>query len=187
MPLDVGPLPAPRLKVRPLKAATPRVGAFTLVELIAVLAILVLLALLTFPNVRNYLVRAGEVRCAGNMRSIAVTLHSYLPDHAMVWPQGPAPEAGAAWENFWITTLQPYGIGASTWACPTTSSDRNSEGTRVHYAPTLFPATPNIANRWATHPWLIERSEGHGNGALICFPDGSVKSFDKVLAELGVR
>ena len=160
---------------------------FTLVELIAVMALLAILLALTFPEIGRYLRKAGEVRCIGNMHSITGALHSYLPDHGMVWPQGPTPEAGVAWESFWIGVLQPYGVGAKTWACPTISSDSDSEGSKVHYTPTLFPATPNIANRWATHPWLIERANAHGNGALICFPDGSVKSFNKVLAEMGAR
>ena len=53
--------------------------------------------------------------------------------------------------------------------------------------PTAFGPTPGLATRWATHPWLIERADSHGQGPLICFPDGSVKPFNKVLAEQGVR
>ena len=34
---------------------------------------------------------------------------------------------------------------------------------------------------------LIEMADAHGQGPLICFPDGSVKPFAKVLAEQGVR
>ncbi len=62
-----------------------------------------------------------------------------------------------------------------------------SDRPKVHYTPTMFNATPGIATRWATQPWLIERSSVHAQGALICFPDGAIKSFDKVLAEQGVR
>ncbi len=151
------------------------------------MALLAILAILTFPNIKSYLRRAGEVRCTGNMRAIAFALHAYLPDHGMVWPQGPTPEAEGAWENFWLNTLRPYGISPATWSCPTLAGEAGSAGSRMHYTPTLFPPTPGIATRWATHPWLIERANAHGNGALIGFPDGSIKSFDKVLAEIGVR
>jgi hypothetical protein len=58
---------------------------------------------------------------------------------------------------------------------------------QVHYIPTMFTSEPDIANRWATQPWLIERSDAHGQGPLICFPDGSVKSAGRVVAEIGGR
>ena len=161
--------------------------AFTLLELIAAMAILGILILVAVPEFKGMVGNFHEVRCAANMRNIAVGLRSYLQDHGNVWPQGPPPSAGKAWENFWLATLEPYGITAKTWQCPGVSLRRVEDAPRVHYSPTLFPAVPGIADRWATQPWLIERGQGHGQGALICFPDGSIKSFDKVLAELGVR
>ena len=148
------------------------------------MAILVVFAV---PNIGNFLRKAQEVRCMANMRSITVGLRWYLQDHGNVWPQGPPPDGGAAWENFWLGALQPYGITDKTWQCPAITARMKQDAPRVHYTPTMFPSVPGIADRWATQPWLIERGEGHGNGSLICFPDGSVKSFDKVLAEQGVR
>ncbi len=156
-------------------------------ELLAAIALIVILALIAVPNLGKYLSRAGEARCAANMRSIVAGLHGYLLDNKNVWPQGPDPDTGPAWEDFWLGTFKPYGIDERTWQCPTTASRSGPEGPQIHYLPTMFPATPGIANRWPTHPWLIEQENAHGNGTLICFPDGSVKSFDKVLAELGVR
>lgn len=160
--------------------------AFTLLDLIAAMAIAAILLVLALPNVDSFLRKAQEVRCMANMRSITVGLGGYLQDHGNVWPQGPAPTAGAVWESYWLTVLQPYGIVEKTWLCPTILARLGPEAAQVHYAPTMFPPTPGIANRWATQPWLIERGPGHGQGALICFPDGSIKSFDKVLAEQGL-
>jgi type II secretory pathway pseudopilin PulG len=156
-------------------------------DLIAVIAIIAILVTFAVPNIGNFLRKAQEVRCMANMRNITVGLRAYLQDNDNVWPQGPPPEAGAAWENFWLSVLQPYGITDKTWQCPAIAARAERGAPRVHYTPTLFPAVPGIADRWSTQPWLIERGEGHGHGALICFPDGSIKSFDKVLAELGVR
>jgi hypothetical protein len=51
----------------------------------------------------------------------------------------------------------------------------------------MFPAQPGSATQWATHPWLIERANVHRDGPHICFPDGSIKSFNKILAEQGAR
>jgi type II secretory pathway pseudopilin PulG len=167
--------------------------AFTLLEIVAVLLILTILSLLFVPNLAGYLRRAGEVRCSANMRAINIGLRGYLQDHKSVWPQGPSPLEEKAWEQFWLTSLAPYGISARDWRCPTINGAFAQAGTpdakrpKVHYIPTLFSAEPDIANRWPTQPWLIERSDAHGSGPLICFPDGSVKSANRVLAEIGAR
>ncbi len=169
-----------------MRAAT-RPDAFTILDAIAAISIVAILVVLAVPNIGNYLRKAQEVRCMANMRNITVGLRGYLQDHGNIWPQGPSPNAGVEWENFWLGVLRPYGITDKTWQCPAILARSGPDTPRVHYTPTLFPAVPGIADRWSTHPWLIERGEGHGNGALICFPDGSIKSFDKVLAELGIR
>jgi hypothetical protein len=56
----------------------------------------------------------------------------------------------------------------------------------LHYMPAMFDATPGIARRWSTQPWLVEIANAHGQGALVCFPDGSVKSFNQILSEQGL-
>lgn len=168
-------------------------AAFTLLELSAVVFILSILVVLAIPNLQNYMARAGEAVCMGNMRSINVGLRGYMQDHGSVWPQGPTPNDEEPWENFWLAVLKPYGMTDRTWRCPTIDSVLARGGTprderpRVHYIPSLFNAEPGAAYEWATQPWLIERASAHEQGALICFPDGSIKSFNKVLAELGVR
>lgn len=166
--------------------------AFTLLEVLAALLVLLILAALLVPSYRPMLARAQEVICASNMRSIRLALDHHLEDHARVWPQGPAPpEPG--WAPFWLRTLEPYEIKERTWQCPTIRAfvDESAPGTdpalALHYVPTMFDPTPDIAHRWSTQPWLIEKADAHGRGPLICFPDGSVKPFSKVLAEQGVR
>lgn len=166
---------------------------FTLLEVLAVVILLAILATLFVPNFQDYLRRAGEVRCSANMRAITIGMRGYLQDHQSVWPQGPSPVNEKHWESFWLSTLSPYGIGPRDWRCPTINSAFVRAGVpdeqrpQVHYIPTMFSAEPDIANRWATQPWLIERSDAHGQGPLICFPDGSVKSARRVIAELGGR
>ncbi|MBE2180404.1 MAG: hypothetical protein IAE97_08025 [Chthoniobacterales bacterium] len=168
-------------------------SAFTLIDAVAAVLIVAILLILLIPEMAGIKERAAAVRCASNMRSINLALRGYLLDHEEVWPQGPSPDQEQAWEQFWLEALKNYGIDPKTWQCPTINSQLASQGStsadrpRIHYTPTLFDDTPGIANKWATHPWLIERSDVHGQGPLICFPDGSIKPFDKVLAELGVR
>lgn len=156
-------------------------------ELLAVMCILSILMFLGYPKLEDYRQRVSEAQCMANMRTITTALHSYLQDNQNIWPQGPSPEAGAEWESFWLRALNPYGIPEKTWQCPSTDRSSDLDSPRVHYKPTMFPGVPGIATKWPTHPWLIERGQGHGHGALICFSDGSVKSLDKVLAELGLR
>jgi prepilin-type N-terminal cleavage/methylation domain-containing protein len=168
-------------------------AAFTLLEVLAAVIVLAILVALIFPNYSHYFRRAQEARCAANLRALNIGLRGYLHDHQSVWPQGPSLIEEKAWETFWLATLEPYGITPRDWQCPTVRSafsrsdippDRHP---KIHYIPTMFTAEPDIANRWSNQPWLIERSDAHGQGPLICFPDGSVKSAQRVLAELGAR
>jgi prepilin-type N-terminal cleavage/methylation domain-containing protein len=167
----------------------PPPRGFTILEILVVVLIVAVLAALVVPNYQPLLARAQEVLCIGNMRSIRIALDSYLNDHQQVWPQGPPPNE-EGWAPFWLRTLEPYGITAKTWQCPTLRGYLGEEGLQespVHYIPTMFNATPGIARQWSTQPWLIEIADAHGQGPLICFPDGSVKSARKVLLEQGLE
>lgn len=167
-------------------------GAFTILEVAAALLVVAIVAALLVPAYRPLVERAQAVICASNMRSIRLAMDSYLQDHKLVWPQGPQPQT-PEWAVFWLQTLQPYDIKERTWQCPTIrglvreQQRREAPGLALHYVPTMFDPTPNVAHRWSTQPWLIEVADAHGKGPLICFPDGSVKPFSKVLAEQGVR
>lgn len=164
-----------------------------MLELIAVVALISVLAVLAYPDLSEYLSRAREVVCMGNMRSITSATHAYLADHDAVWPQTPAPYNSREWEVFWSKAMEPYGINPKTWQCPQIVAQLNSlardanDIPKIHYTPTGFPPTKGIAYRWATQPWFIERANAHGKGSLIAFPDGAIKPLFKVLAEQGVR
>lgn len=163
--------------------------AFTLVEVLAVVLIILILVAFIAPNYRPLLERAQGAVCASHMRSIRLGMDSYLNDHEQVWPQGPPPSEAAAWSQFWVSTLAPYGITESTWQCPTIRGllrEGREKGPLIHYTPAIFDPTPGIARRWTTQPWLVEIANAHGQGALVCFPDGSVKSFNQIIRELGL-
>jgi prepilin-type N-terminal cleavage/methylation domain-containing protein len=163
-------------------------AGFTLVELIAAVAIITILAALVVPNVQGIVLKAQEAVCMSHMRSIHLALGQYLQDHRDVWPQGPYPRDKQPWESFWLATLEPYDISPRTWQCPTLKRAlADSPGNQLHYVPSMFDATPGIARRWSAQPWLIERFGAHGDGPLICFPDGSIKSMQRILAEKGIR
>lgn len=166
-----------------------RKDGFTLIEVVAALLIVAILGLLLVPNMGRIIAAAQQAVCASHMRSIRLSLDSYLQDNKTVWPQGPAPQ-DPGWANFWLATLKPYQISEATWQCPVIrgwARETDDPEFTLHYVPTMFDPTPNIAHRWPTQPWLIEIADAHGKGPLIAFPDGSVKSYSKVLAEQGIR
>lgn len=157
--------------------------------MVAVLFIVIILAALLIPNYDRIVAAAQQAVCASHMRTIRLGLGDYLNDHDMVWPQGPLPQS-KGWAEFWIKTLEQYHVPAETWECPTINAKLKGEelqGFGIHYVPTAFNATKNIAYKWATQPWLIEAASVHGNGPLILFQDGSIKPLFKVLAEQGLR
>jgi type II secretory pathway pseudopilin PulG len=163
--------------------------AFTIVEVLAGLVIILILVVLIVPNYGHFLAKAEQAVCTSRMRTIHSALTTYLEDDRLVWPQGPPPEA-PGWTEFWLERLSPYGVARKTWECPTLKKMLRDEGETafsLHYVPTTFDATPNIAYRWPTQPWLIEAANAHGQGPLIAFPDGSIKPFFKVLDEQGLR
>ena len=166
---------------------------FTILEAVAMVAIVAILVVFTIPNYNTWLAKAAQAKCMANMRSIHLALGTYLNDHKDIWPQGPSPLEGKAWAEFWIKTLEAQGVQQSNWECPAIyrmmGNPPRDEITAesIHYMPTMFDNLPGTARRWPTQPWLVERADAHGNGALICFTDGSVKPFSKVLAEQGLR
>lgn len=167
--------------------------AFTLLEIVFVVAILAVLLALAAPEFPKWLAKASQAKCMANMRSLHVGLGTYLNDHGNIWPQGPSPEKGAEWAEFWIRTLESVNVPATTWECPAIrrmmgNPSRNEvTSDSIHYSPTMFDDKPGTARLWPTQPWLVERADAHGNGALLCFTDGSIKPFNKVMAEAGYR
>jgi hypothetical protein len=164
----------------------PALG-FTILEIAAVVAILGILAALFFAVSDRLPMRAEAPKCMANMRSIQVGLAAYLQDKGH-WPQEPVDQLGNnedAYEDWWIDELKPYGVAEATWMCPTIKrlvTNKSAQGRpKVHYTPTMFDKHPSTPYRWSTQPWLIEIGNMHGQGALICYPDGSIKPMDEVV------
>jgi prepilin-type N-terminal cleavage/methylation domain-containing protein len=161
--------------------------AFTILEILAVVLVLAILAALFFAVSDRLPMRAEAAKCMANMRSLQVSLASYTQDKGH-WPQEPADQLGNnedAYEDWWIAELKPYGATEATWMCPTIKrlvTNKSEKGRpKVHYTPTMFDKNPATPYRWSTQPWLIEIGNMHGQGALICYPDGSIKPMDEVV------
>lgn len=159
----------------------------TLLEILVAVAILAILAALVvygFDKVRN---RIEGVRCAGNLRSLHSSFASYLNDNGK-WPQEPPELALAkddAYEDWWLEAMKPYGATEKVWQCPAivrqvTAKSKNGRP-KIHYTPTLFDGRPSTPYKWKTQPWFIEIGNMHGDGALLCYPNGTVKTMNETL------
>jgi len=166
--------------------------AFTLIELIAVLAILGILAALAVPTFGRFRARSELAVCANNMRNLHAALSLHLQEQGQ-WPQVPegVRVSPAAFGEWWIATLEPYGAPPEIWLCPTIRREQRSleyedESQRpvIHYVPTPFDALPLTPFKWATQPWLLEISDAHGSGNLIIFPDGSIETMNDAMNRL---
>lgn len=159
-----------------------------MVEVLAATLVFAILAVLIFKGVPFLWNRAEGVKCAENMRSLHVSLAAYVHDVGH-WPQEPESvqlsENDDLYEDWWIETLKPFGATEKVWQCPSIQRQvvkKSKDGRpKLHYTPTPFDALPFTPYKWSTQPWLAEIGNMHGGGALLCFPDGSIRSMDDVV------
>jgi type II secretory pathway pseudopilin PulG len=155
-------------------------GAFTMVEVLIVVGVMVILAGLLVGNYGRIIQTVQKAQCMSHLRSLHSVFSTYTNDFK-VWPQPPdfPADQDRAYEEWWVTTMEPYGTTAKMWTCPTIARaeqmlpprDRN----KVHYTPTEFDDNPGTPWRWPTMPWFTEIANAHGHGALIIFTDGSIR------------
>lgn len=157
-------------------------SAFTVVELVTTIAILLILAALISVSYKSYAPQIARVKCLGNLRSLHVSLGSYLNDVGR-WPQIPESEdtSNEKYETWWLAELAPFGATERVWKCPILTAGRITDSTgyelRMHYVPADFDANPISPRRWSNMPWIVERGNNHGRGALALFPDGATRPF----------
>ncbi len=166
-------------------------SGFTVIELLTVMVIIAVLAVLVVGAVEQIRARAERANCTTNLRNLYAGLSSYLSQNEH-WPQCPHKLGNQAYDQWWIDELGKVGINEKTWHCPTLTREMHagpyleaqggaskSKFKQIHYLPTPFDDHPATPRKWPTQPWLMEIYSGHGNGALMIFPDGSVSSFNE--------
>jgi type II secretory pathway pseudopilin PulG len=157
------------------------------VEFVVAAGIIAILAAVIFKTVAHSVDKSEAVRCASNLRSLHTSLSAYVQDKGH-WPQEPESVWGAnnnaTYEDWWMKELEPYGASEQVWQCRTimrkVTNKSKDKRPRMHYVPTMFDKNPLTPYKWSTQPWLIEIGNMHGVGALICFPDGSIRTMDEV-------
>jgi len=165
-----------------------RSKGLTLVELLAGMAIMVILATLVTTVVSRLPGAADRSKCSANLRNLHIALDTYLQEQTK-WPQQPDFDITqqTEYENWWMKTMAPYGMTPGTWQCPAVlrlgKLQAHRQSPLIHYTPTMFDANPSTPRKWNTQPWAVEIANVHGRGALLLFPDGSIRDLDDVLAE----
>jgi len=162
--------------------------AFTLPEVLVTLFVVGLLSVLIFAGVPYWKERSEGVKCVNNMKSLHVFLAAYIQEQGH-WPQEPKEfwEANDnnKYEDWWIETLKPYGATEKIWQCPSIARQvtlKSKDGRpKMHYTPTMFDEKPYTPYKWPTQPWLVEIGNMHGRGAMMDFPDGSVRPMMDVM------
>ena len=157
-------------------------------ELLAVLGIMIIIATLLIGVASRMHGIGDRARCTANLRTIYFGLDNYMKEVGN-WPQQPDFPRGKEKEygDWWVRTLEPYGVTPSAWKCPGVtrlgSITAAGESPKVHYSPTMFDQAPTTPHKWSNMPWVIEIGNIHGHGALMIFPDGSVRDFDDVMVD----
>ena len=163
---------------------------FTLIELVIVIAMLGMLTALVFPALTPMRDRAERVVCIGNLRSLYVSLNTYLIDNKH-WPQVPDDIDQTQLPKFWVQALSNYGATEKVWTCPslkrryTEKPENFLEYPEIHYMPGEFDANPLTPHKWPAMPWAMEIGSMHGDGNMIIRADGGLRNLNDLLKEAG--
>jgi prepilin-type N-terminal cleavage/methylation domain-containing protein len=162
-----------------------RTRAFTLLEVLTVIVVIAILSTMVIGSYVSIRDKARRSACENNLRNLHVAMDSYLSDNDGIWPQVPANDLkDPNYPLQWISVLRPYKLAPVNWICPSVQAaigvDYN-QYPRLDYLPTPFGNSPRAAYRFATQPWFVERADIHGDGNLLIFANGEMKSLNQVV------
>lgn len=164
-------------------------AAFTLLELVTVIVVISILAVLSIQSFAFLMERAQRVSCTNNLKSLYAAANSYVTDNQS-WPQvSTADIHDPSYAQAWIDAFSHYQIRNINWICPSVQRLLNNpdyiqpDNVRIDYLSTPFDANPTSPARYPTQPWFIERADVHGDGNLMIFANGQVKSLNDVLRD----
>lgn len=171
-----------------------RSAGVTLLELLTVIVVIAILAAMLLPAVAGMASRMERAKCTMNLRSLYIATEFYLQDRKE-WPQiDPKLSGDKSSDEYarqWIAALEPYKLSKESWHCPTvqklmapTQTGDKTPKERIDYFPTPFDNKQITPHRWAEQPWFIERGAMHGEGNLMVFPDGSIKTIDEYISKV---
>jgi prepilin-type N-terminal cleavage/methylation domain-containing protein len=168
------------------------VRGFTLMELMTVIVVILILPVIVLQVTGTIKDKAERANCTSNLRNLYTGASSYLQDH-QEWPQIRESPNSTEYAQKWLAALTKYGITERNWLCPSVQRQmKNSQpltGTdfRADYFATPFNNKPSTPYRWSTQPWFVERGNVHGDGNLMIFASGQVKSLKETIRDMQGR
>ena len=164
---------------------------FTLLEVFSAIVVILILVTLLVPGYEVVRMRVEKAACINNLRQLYVGANSYIQEHGG-WPQvNPAllQAPNNAYDEAWIEDFMPFGVGRSSWICPTTQRDLGGPdytqplNHRADYVAFPFDNKRITPNRWPTAPWFVERGNVHGNGNLVIESNGAVIEMTSIISQ----
>jgi prepilin-type N-terminal cleavage/methylation domain-containing protein len=164
-------------------------AAFTLLELLTAVVVVAILATMVVGVVTTLRGKAESGNCASNLRNLYGGVATYMIDKEH-WPQISTKNFGKTrYALDWIRALEPYGVTRKSWVCPAIQRASGhpdlykDDNVRVDYFATPFDTRQNIPWQYPRQPWFIERGAMHGEGNLLIFSNGQVKSLKETVRD----
>lgn len=158
-------------------------------EMMTVLVIISILGVLSVQAFSFLIERSQRVSCTNNLRNLYTGASAYVADYKS-WPQiSTTNPSDPSYAQAWYAALSPYQIGQVNWICPSVQrllhnpDFTQAPNIRTDYFATPFDTNPSSPSRYPTQPWFIESASIHGDGNLMIFTDGQVKSLNQVLSD----
>lgn len=154
-------------------------------ELMTVIVVIGILFLLIMPSYSFLRGRAERAKCVSNLHSLYAAASAYVTDQG-AWPQIPVDDIDdPAYSQAWIDAFTPYKISRVNWICQTIQKVlgdppyEDAKHARIDYVGTPFDDKPESPRQWPNHPWFLERGNVHGDGNLIIFTNGQIKTLNE--------
>lgn len=160
-----------------------RSSGFTILEILTVIVVIAILATMVTASYSALRDKARRGACINNLLNLHVGMESYLTDHDGVWPQVPNSNLrDPKYAMAWVDSLRPYKLTEINWICPSVQAAIGVNYVtfpRVDYLPTPFGTTARAAFQYGTQPWFVERADIHGDGNMMIFANGQIKSLNE--------
>jgi prepilin-type N-terminal cleavage/methylation domain-containing protein len=152
--------------------------AFSLVELLVVLAVLGTLLGIGIPVTRSVLAKSREASCLTGLRSLGVSLETYLQDHNRTLPDLAAGRSSKSDDAPVLeTVLLPYSENPEAFHCPQDSKEFAKSGSSYLWNSTQsgLPESKlaffGITDRPDKVPLITDKEAWHPDGTNFLYAD----------------